>query len=182
MRKYLGIPAALTLLYLAGSLFQSPQSQLKGVFSSPVTVVNANNAPAFVTGDHAGRIPYQATAFCFTNGTAAVGCTAMFAPVPAGFRLVVEDVAVEGDYGGQPPSLPPVISVNGIHLLGATVQGSNGMQVMAHSLITSYVDGGQTPEASLGGPSGQQAFAVTAKFTGYELNCSIVSCPPIISQ
>ena len=61
-KNYVWGIALLASLFLAGSLMRSPQSQAKGAYSTPVTVMNTSANPAnTLDADKASRIPYVST-------------------------------------------------------------------------------------------------------------------------
>src|SRR5215471_8089847 len=91
--------SALTLiaLFLIGSLMQSRSSQVKGVYSSPVTVMNPSSAPALGSSvDEPGRVPYVSqVALQGQNCSQPQGtnCQFNFSTVPAGHRLVIQSMS-----------------------------------------------------------------------------------------
>jgi hypothetical protein len=97
-RTYVCGFAALASLFLIGSLMQSRESQAKGAYSTPVTVMNttSNTVPS-LDWERVSRIPYESTAQpqgnC-PNGTGIQQCVfSSFTAPPSGFRLAVEKVS-----------------------------------------------------------------------------------------
>jgi hypothetical protein len=74
-KRYLCGFALLAGLFVIGSLMRSPESQAKGAYSSPVTVLNTSSNPVPIMGAVSGAVPSQpffAPAFAPFNGNAVV--------------------------------------------------------------------------------------------------------------
>src|SRR5947209_7010138 len=85
--------AALGALFLIGSLMRSPESQAKGAFSSPVTVMNTAANPASITdAERLARTPYQVQGYKATC-SGVTQCQFDFPGAPAGQRLVIQNVS-----------------------------------------------------------------------------------------
>jgi hypothetical protein len=70
-KRYLCGIALLAGLFAIGSLMRSPESQLKGAYSSPVTVLNTSSNPVPVTGAIPSQ-PFFASAFAPFSGSSVV--------------------------------------------------------------------------------------------------------------
>ena len=94
-KRFLITSAALAGMGLVGSLSWHKGSQAKGAYSTPVQVMNtsASSVPNLDT-EKLARIPYESTATASNCPSFAVGaCFFNFAAVPAGYRLVVENLS-----------------------------------------------------------------------------------------
>src|SRR5216684_5948689 len=93
-KRYLCGFAVLAVLFLIGSLMRSPESQLKGAYSSPVTVLNTSSAPAITSViDDPGRIAYQSQQFVIGPTIQVQQITFTFPAVPLNHRLVVQHIS-----------------------------------------------------------------------------------------
>lgn len=183
-KKFLAGLVAATALVGIGAM--APKAA-DAVYSSPVSVMNtsANSVPNLDT-EKLARIPYESTvsgAYC-PNGPGA--CEFYFTPAPAGYRLVVENLA-----GYFQVSSAATAAVEGyiedgaalnFHVKGAFAaplgQSFNGFTQAAFN----------TPTRFYGDP-GESFFAITSSVwsggatemtaSGYLENCSITGCPPV---
>lgn len=159
------------------------------LYSSPVSVVNPSSQP--VQGadvEKLARIPYESTAQgsnCPALGTAGA-CFFNFTPAPAGYRLVVENLA--GYFQVSTTATAPVE--------GYVEDGSPTFHVKdAFAAPLGQVDPGghiqaafNTPTRFYGDP-GEGFFAVASStwsngnaemiVSGYLENCSITGCPTV---
>jgi hypothetical protein len=174
--------AALAGLFVIGSLIQSRESQAKGAYSSPVTVMNTTANPGSVLdASRASRAPYQSMVQ-MNCGNGVFTCEFPFTTAPSGFRLVVENVS--GGLNIVAGSPAPVVSL---------VDGSgNGYWAFigALGLPTFLVNAGfnQTLRAYFDPTDGQPFVVVAGNFqgtiqrvtlSGYLENCAVVGCPAV---
>jgi hypothetical protein len=176
--------AVLTSLFLAGSLTRSPESQAKGAYSTPVTVMNTTANPAStLDAGTSSRIPYVSTQIftCAAGGE----CVPLFTAAPSGFRLVIENVS--GDFKLLPgTTIPPNGELgfnNGVFPawgFSAVVGPTNGPNTFARfsQPVKAYADpvDGQ-PLVRVDG--NWSSFSQTVTLTGYLINCSLTPCPAI---
>jgi hypothetical protein len=172
-------------LFLAGSVMQSPNSQAKGAYASPVSVMNTSASP--VVTEHAARIPYQATQVVACSAGLSQ-CIATFTGAPAGYRLVIENVSgMIPEAGGTTfPATAALTTFIGASVtrwwgiptfFGAQIFGE--VQCNFNQTVRAYFD------ASAGVPqvhmyanfSGSDSPEVT--ISGYIENCTITGCPAI---
>src|SRR5580704_3952062 len=77
--------AALAGLFVIGSLIQSRESQAKGAYSTPVTVMNTTANPGSVLdASRASRVPYQSMVQ-MNCGNGVFTCEFPFTTAPSGF-------------------------------------------------------------------------------------------------
>src|SRR5260370_12773885 len=171
-------------LCVIGSLMQSRESQAKGAYSTPVTVMNTSANPAStLDAGRASRIPYVSTV-SFNCGSGISECVPLFTAAPTGFRLVIENIS--GEFKLAPGvTIPPAGDLsfnNGIFPVwgfSATVGPTNGSTIARFSQpVKAYAD-----------PSdGQPLVRVDANWnnvpqtltlSGYLINCSLTPCPAI---
>src|SRR5260370_13155560 len=82
-------------LCVIGALMQSRESQAKGAYSTPATVMNTSANPAStLDAGRASRIPYVSTV-SFNCGSGISECVPLFTAAPTGFRLVIENISGE---------------------------------------------------------------------------------------
>src|SRR5260370_11411853 len=95
-KQLLGIGVAIGMAGLI-SLFTA--HRIEAQYSTPVKVVNTTSAPVLGSSiNEPGRIPYQAT---ITNNTCnGASCVFETPIVPAGRRLVVQQVGLDPEYNG----------------------------------------------------------------------------------
>ncbi len=176
MKKQLfGIAAAIGVASLI-SIFSA--RRIEAQYSSPVKVVNTTSAPAIASiMDDPGRIPYQATSTGPCPSASGLHCEFNFPAVPAGHRLVVQQVAVELVYNGTPQSLAAeVLSETGA-ILGGLVPPITPFFTTYSQPVKAVVDGGHSLSV--------RAFTSVALFqsgqvtvSGYLLDCAAAPCAP----
>jgi len=158
-----------------------------GAFAAPPTVqvevANPATNPALTSSvDDPGRIAYESNVNCSVFG--GVFCTATFAAVPQGQRLVIQHIS-----GG-------LLFVNDPRLVLVSTQGSPNQGISAffasspvsttHSLfdqaVQQYFEGGSTPVVEIAGLASdfEKDFPQSVTLTGYLLKCSAATpCAPI---
>lgn len=184
MKKIVLTGATLAGLFAIGSMFQSSVSPVHAAtYSSPVSVVNANNAPAFVSFDTFGRAPWIGTGIaCVPN------CTITFPAIASGFRLVIEDISTNSNYLGSAPATLPAVELIGpsngyaVYLTPATTVDSNGnFRVVTQAKIQYVVDGGGANGPIVAIAANHASPTTNVSLSGHLLNCSIAACPPIVT-
>lgn len=164
---------------------------------SSLTIGNgaANPVLSSNTGDP-GRLPYQAQGFvsCADTGAGFWQCNTSFAPVPAGKRLVLQNLNWFGV--GYPAPTSVLLSLVGGNtgVRGSPIQSifktlpftSNpyfGEQVIqVDSNLVFYADPGALSATVdlYGVTSLDQAYPVN--LTGYLIDCTVGTCAPIVAQ
>lgn len=193
IKTYIAGSAILAILFFAGSLMQSRQSQAKGGYSSPVTVFNtATNPVQGVDIERLARIPYQSSVGAFACGpvsnSGARTCAWNFTPAPSGFRLVVENVGGFLQLGGTNVANPVGVlqdSVSNSLATGITaavgqadVSGEPEASISQPTLA--YFDSTQFPQVLLTGFFAPVGIGTkTLVLTGYLEDCSKTNCPPV---
>jgi hypothetical protein len=180
-KRYLCGFAVLAGLFIIGSLMRSPESQAKGAYSSPVTVLNTSSAPAITSAiDDPGRIAYQAR----QNQTPQSDATSLiftFGPVPANHRLVIQHVSGVLEVAPNSPAALVDLTVPG----GPGSSPSNFFTPSAGGInafdqpVLVYVDAGQQPTVLIGGPTFINNSGPFITLTGYMLDCAAAPCVAI---
>jgi hypothetical protein len=177
--------AALAGLFVSGSLIQSRESQAKGAYSTPVTVMNTNANPgSTLDAGIAGRIPYVSTAN-FPCGPGVSECTPLFTAAPSGFRLVIENVS--GDFKlTTGTTIPPNGEVGFINAgspawgFSAPIGPTNGStQARFSQPIMAYADPSDGQLVVRVDGNWASGTSQTVTLSGYLINCSLTPCPTI---
>ena len=169
-------------LCMADSLLRSRASD--GAFAYPAAGNGRQPVPA-ADIERMARIPYQSsTANAGCVGMVA-GCTFLFSPAPAGYRLVVENLS--GWFQLAAGAAPPVVL-----LKDSSAHAALGFTAAVGQAVNNTVAAAlnQPARAWFDPSDGSILAAVTASFpavsaaqrmtlSGYLENCSITGCPPI---
>jgi hypothetical protein len=183
MKKYTTSALVLCALLLIGSLMHSSGSMAQAVYASPVSIANTTAGPGIVLdANTATRIPYQSSASATCGGDF---CSFSFSPVPAGYRLVVENVA--GRMTMLPgTTIPPALLLgDGASKVNVGVPAimagdTNTLLATFNAKATAFYDPALQPLLFATGAFGSGA--ITGEFatlTGFLINCSVTGCPPI---
>lgn len=194
IKTYVLSTMALGGLLLIGSVVRSRDSQAKGAYSTPVTVMNPSSAPAIGSSiDEPGRAPYVSSVLDL--GTACglgFECDFSFPAVPAGHRLVIQELSGFIQFNYTPGVFVQVF-------LSATGASSSEGQFLVNSLtfgsasfggsiasftqpFHAYFDSGQTPVVSVQARNGtfpNDNSTEVATLKGYLIDCSAAPCAPI---
>lgn len=183
-KTYVWSAVVFGVLFLIGSLMQSRESQAKGAYSTPVTVMNTLQNPGSVLdAERASRTPYRS--FATTNQcTGATICQLVFSAAPSGYRLVVENVS--GTLHLTPGAKAPFAfmfsnSISFFHgipgsvgdTVGTTAYGGFNQNVVAYF---DPADGAPIVDIAANFSSGDSQSAI---LSGYIQNCSLYACAPI---
>jgi hypothetical protein len=154
-----------------------------------VQVTNTTANPAVtLDADKATRIPYEsaseAAGFAGTCG-ATIQCQFDgFTTVPAGYRLVVQQIAATvGANSANPTPNGSFVTVTGnvgsapVDVFTGTYITKQGEAVF-HQSVLEYVNAGSAPSLLINGDliSNESGYAIV---TGYLENCAVTGCPPI---
>jgi hypothetical protein len=180
-KRYVCGFAVLAGLFVIGSLMRSPESQAKGAYSSPVTVLNTPSAPAIASViDDPGRVPYQ-SAQQVVPPSDTTSLEFSFGTVPANHRLVLQHIS--GILGVAQNSPAAVVGVAVPGNGGSTpsnffTPSAGGVNAFDQSVLV-YFDAGRTPLVFIGGPTFLANHGDLINLTGYMLDCSVAPCAPI---
>jgi hypothetical protein len=140
LTKYAATSAALATLLLAGSLIESRQSQAKGGYSSPVTVMNTSSAPVPVSGALSLGLPangsFQSSVSPAANATVGVG-------IAVGINIGISSITLTNTGGSQslvtigeafftstfPACSGPIIGFNGSKLFHVLVPANQSIHL-----------------------------------------------------
>ena len=186
-KRYIFAPAALAGMFLIGSVVRHPGSQAKGAYSTPVQVMNTSSAPAMGADvEKLARIPYESSVAgsnCPSPGNVGA-CFFNFAAVPAGYRLVVENLSGYFQISpGATAALMGYIENDAFRIkagftapLGQIDLGGH-IQCAFDNPTRFYVDPGEGvfAVASANWSNG----STTMVLSGYLENCSITGCPAV---
>jgi hypothetical protein len=183
-RHWLGVAAAIAAACVI-SLFSA--RRIEAQYASPVKVMNTTSAPAVTSNvDEKGRTPYERTVDRSGQGlgscAGATGCSFGFG-VPAGHRLVIEQIGGYLTFNGNPTSVYFSIGLNnpqigqnwGISPMTATGDGS----VVFHQDVRAYVDTFfQVDAIEHGAPFNGGIEHITV--TGYLVDCNAAPCAAVV--
>jgi hypothetical protein len=184
-KKVLGGGAAALTLILIGAA--APRAA-RAVYTTPVTVYNTNTQP--VQGadvEKMARIPYLSSVTPQSCASGPGACFYFFTSPPAGYRLVVENIA--GYFQVSPAATAPLAGYietgnPQFRMLGAftaplgQIDGGGHIQATVNQPTKFYVDAsdpGFLAVASSNWSNGSSAMIAT----GYLENCSITGCPAV---
>jgi len=141
-RRWYGA-AALVAAACAGSLFTA--SRIEAQYSSPVKVVNTTSGPAIASIlDNQGRIAYQAVSTEDGCGNFH-GCGFTFSTVPAGHRLVVQQISDFRVYSGTPSLVNVSLSLSPSGPPRAAFYPPPLSSFPYSQQVTAYFDASETP-------------------------------------
>jgi hypothetical protein len=157
---------------------------------TPVIVQNpaSNPAPVAVTNDP-GRSAYQSTRsvvvpFNFCGDTDTHVCFLQFPAVPAGHRLVVQNISGEFVFNAAPKSIKVTLTHGGAGFTNGIAAFLAPSAIDGSSLFSQptllYISEGEIPVVSIfvnGATIDQTTQTVT--LSGYMLDCSAISCAPV---
>ncbi len=182
---------ALTGMFLIGSLTRSRDSQAKGAYSTPVTVMNTSNEPVPAQdAEKLARIPYQS--HVSGSGGCSLGTDPCSQPAftspPPGYRLVVENISgnfkadIANPGGGVTGYLEQTGgSANNFVLFFSAPLEAPEPGGHAHAAFTqparAYVD--PSPGSVLSAWLFEPWVAGDMVLTGYLENCAVTGCPPV---
>ncbi len=177
-KQLLGIGVAIGMASLI-SLFTA--HRIEAQYSSPVKVVNTTSAPVLGSSiNEPGRIPYQAT---ITNNACSGNACTFFTPsVPAGSRLVVQQIGVTLQYNGTPKVIDVELASNQ-QFLGGFTPPATGVFTELYQPVTAFIDGGHALSVTatvngsgIGFGSGTPQAVIV---TGYLLDCTAALGAPL---
>jgi len=187
--------AGLAGLFLVGSLTYHSGSQAKGAYATPVQVTNTSSAPAISSLiDEPGRAPYVSSVLDLgKNCSLGFECDFIFAPVPAGHRLVVEELCGFIQFNYNPGAWVEVfLSASGASfgqgqfIVNGTTFGNSGFGGTRASFTQpfhAYFEAGDTPVISVQARNGSfpnDNSTEVATLKGHFIDCSAAPCTPIV--
>jgi hypothetical protein len=187
-KKYLCIAFSPAALYLVFSLAAPRRGEAQ--YATPVRVTNSSSAPAIGSSvDDPGRVPYVSQAALGSQSCQLNECVFNFPPIPAGRRLVVQQVSGFIQLGAGTSIAARVAmpltstSGQGEFTVNAIPDQGNNLASFNQPYLA-YVDGGQSPvvfvisiNTLFSSISLNASEAVTLK--GYLLDCTAAPCSPI---
>jgi hypothetical protein len=195
VKTYLLSAGALGGMFLIGSLVHSHGSEAKGAYSTPVQVMNTSAAPALASSiDEPGRAPYVSSVLDLgKNCGLGFECDFSFTPVPAGHRLVVQELSGFIQFNYSPTAWAEVFlsasgatSSEGQFIVNGTTFGTSsfgGTRASFTQAFHGYFDAGDTPIISVQArnttfPADNSTEVATLK--GYLIDCTAGPCPAIV--
>jgi hypothetical protein len=186
-KRLLTTSAALAAMFLIGSLSWHKGSEAKGAYNTPVQVMNTNASPVpNLDTEKLARVPYESTASasnCPAPGNVGA-CFFNFAAVPAGYRLVVENLS--GYFQISPAANAP---------LTGYVETNAFKIKTAFTAPIGQIDLGGHPQCAFDNPTrfyvdnGEGVFAVASSnwsngassmvLSGYLESCAVTGCPAV---
>jgi hypothetical protein len=186
-KNYLWGIALLGSMFLAGSLMRSPESQAKGAYSTPVTVMNTNaNSLPVLDAEKQARIPYQSSVT--VSSCNPTNCLFFFAPPTAGYRLVAENLSGYFQLAGG-VTIPPVGYVQDNSFKVSTaftaplgpVDAGGHVQAAFNQPTRFYLDPGSSQVAPFAVVSSTFTNGTNSMvLSGYLENCSITDCSAVV--
>ena len=155
-----------------------------GLVAALVQVTNTTSNPAAtLDADASTRIPYQSYQTVNTGGGGVIQLSASFPEVPAGYRLVIQNIN-SGFYITDKTFTPNGYVTTTFapdktfpQFMGSVENFGTLVFSIINSSDTRYVGSGDTPIVSI-----QAAFYPSNTFpitvTGYLENCAVTGCPP----
>ncbi len=178
--------AVLAGLFVIGSLMRSPESQAKGAYSTPVTVMNTTANPGSVLdAGKASRVPYQSMVQ-MNCGSGVFTCLFVFTAAPSGFRLVVENVSGGLNIVGGSPAPVAFLLNSGPLGTGTGLWEFTGALGQPTFLVNAGFN--QALRAYFDPADGQPSVLVAGNFqgtihrvtlSGYLENCAVMGCPAV---
>jgi len=159
----------------------------EAVVATLVEIVNPVSSPvptSSVNATDQGRVAYQSTvAVCPSTSSL---CTFVFPTVPAGHRVVVQQVSAITEMSGTPPDglFVGISSISRGEI--ASFLSSSPISVFVQPVLF-YVDASESVTVALQDRTGTTHFlgadaASQVTLIGYELDCSVAACAPIATQ
>ena len=154
-----------------------------GLVAALVQVTNTTANPASTwDADHATRIPYQDyQSFSPTYGSGLNTVQVVFAQVPAGYRLVIENVNafLFAESGNPIPNACIVSFFNESNLFPCVTgnySSADGVSIMNQQAIR-YIGQGDTPVLDILADFEKCSNCDSATLTGYLEDCAVTGCP-----
>lgn len=180
------IALAATVLTLA-----APKS-VHALVATLVQVTNTTANPAVtLDAEHATQVPYESTvvgSFLGSNcAGGVVGCKFTWAPVPTGYRLVIENISGSMVLGAATPlplgvltTTDPLGDGTSVLFTGIYITGTGPTNAIVPSTpVKFYVDGGQSAVAVIEANYATFIGENAATITGHLENCAVTGCPAI---
>jgi hypothetical protein len=178
--------AACGTLAVAGGVMLFSAHRIEAQYSTPVKVLNTSAGPVLNSHvDDPGRIPYMER--LIMNNCGLTECEYSFQPVPAGHRVVIQQVSGVLNFTSPSGLFGLFVGVSStantneltfqVPVAGA---GANG-QIAFTQPILYYVDAGQSPVLVILSNVSAQSGA-TLNLVGYELDCNAAPCAAIANR
>jgi hypothetical protein len=191
IKTYALSAVALGGMFLIGSLMHSRGSEAKGAYASPVQVMNTSAAPAIASSiDEPGRAPYVSSVLDLgKNCGLGFECDFNFTPVPAGHRLVVQEISGFIQFNFSPSAWVEVFlsasgatNSEGQFIVNGTTFGNStfgGTRASFTQPFHAYFESGDIPVVSVQArnatfPNDTSTEVATLK--GYLIDCTAAPC------
>ena len=192
IKTYALSAAALGGMFLIGSLMHSRGSEAKGAYATPVQVMNTTAAPAIASNiDSPGRAPYVSSVLDLAkNCSVGFECDFNFPQVPAGHRLVVQELSGFIQFNGFSPGawVEVFLSASGASfsegqfIVNGTSFGNTsfgGTRASFTQPFHGYFDAGDIPVISVQARNGSfpsDTSTEVATLKGYLIDCTAAPC------
>jgi hypothetical protein len=178
-------------MFLIGSLMHFRGSEAKGAYATPVQVMNTPAAPAIAASiDEPGRAPYVTSVLELgKNCGAGFECDFSFTPVPAGHRLVVQEISGFIQFNFSPGGWIEVfLSASGAPygqgqtIVNLTTFGNTtfgGTRASFTQPLHAYFDAGDVPVISVQARNGSfpnDTSTEVGELRGYLIDCTAGPC------
>jgi hypothetical protein len=159
------------------------------IVAALVQVVNTTANPVVnLSADTSTRVPYQSTqTFSWTQTSVYGSQLITFAQVPAGYRLVTENVSayLYINSGNPTPNGNICTQFNQttcFPFFSGIYTGSDGFSGIINQQVTRYVGPGDTPLLAIEAAYSvtNPGFPNTVTLTGHLESCVVVGCPAIV--
>jgi hypothetical protein len=177
--------AACGTLAVGSAVMLFSAHRIEAQYSTPVKVLNTSAGPVLNSRiDDPGRIPFVSA---FSNVCSGNVCTSTFAAVPAGHRVVIQNVSALLDFNSAPAVLTVYVGSTGSTQSQFNVQAipSAGNSTAFDLPAQSYVDAGQSPVVIVncsGGVTFNPVAGQSLNLIGYELDCNAAPCAAIANH
>lgn len=179
--------AVVAVLATAGITSLVTARRTEAQYSSPVKVMNSSAAPAIASDiNQPGRVPYIQTVVQPTLCNGAHGgnnpCNFLFDLVPAGHRLVLQQISGHLFISG-PPTYIQASLVDHSNDIVASVSAPAQQESIFGGPATGYIDAGDQVliQVNVFAPFGTNMISAPQQVTisGYMLDCSAAPCSAI---
>jgi hypothetical protein len=163
--------------------FVSGQVTVTNSSTNPVPnkIVNSATAPAIISSiDDPARIPYAANA----SATCGIQCDILFPAVPAGHRLVVQNITGFAGFTSTPQSVLVAAAADldskVSYFIVPSAMGNQGAFSGFNQPVLMYLDAGQKPHVTLQAAGTGYRTIMVSTVTGYLVDCAANQCAPIV--
>jgi len=186
-KSYLLVALGFGLAGAIGAAFGTGTAQ--AVVASLVEIVNPATSPVptnSMNRTDPGRLAYQAFIGHFFSCAGMSACEFSFLPVPAGHRVVVQQISVFSEFSATPGGMIVEVDLvsNGTPsvLFQFDVPASNSAPAFVQPVLLD-VDTSQSVNVQVHS-SGAETLGASSEvtLTGYELDCAVAACAAVATQ